>query len=206
MSDQHALYRFFDADENLLYIGITMNPAQRWRAHAHDKQWWHEVADIRIEKQSSRAAALTAEAVAIREECPRYNIVHAAPLPTQPGGTVPFKCECGAPGTAMYVLYRDIARRKEQLAQWEADTTPPNGGMRVLSGSQLLSCPERAWWRACCDSHPPEESHYWFDMPATHEGWLSKTAHLLDTRPSWAVHTNWAEIIGSVKSLTGRAG
>jgi hypothetical protein len=35
MADQaHKLYRFFDADGVLLYVGITMNPGARWDCHS----------------------------------------------------------------------------------------------------------------------------------------------------------------------------
>lgn len=33
MSGQHTLYRFFDADGALLYVGRTIAPADRWRTH-----------------------------------------------------------------------------------------------------------------------------------------------------------------------------
>ena len=39
-----ALYRLFDADDRLLYIGITLDPAQRFREHRRTQPWWPDVA------------------------------------------------------------------------------------------------------------------------------------------------------------------
>lgn len=78
---QHALYRFFDAHGDLLYIGITVDPSARWKKHRESKHWWHAVANITIEHCVSREAALLAEREAIIREVPRYNQMHSvAPL------------------------------------------------------------------------------------------------------------------------------
>lgn len=71
-----ALYRFFDDSGDLLYVGISMNPAARWSQHRQDKPWWCEVATVTIEAHSSPAVAEAAERVAIRSELPRYNVAH----------------------------------------------------------------------------------------------------------------------------------
>ena len=72
-----ALYRFFDMEGELLYIGITMDPGSRWRGHRGDKPWWTEVRNITVEPQPDRATALEVECAAIKRERPRYNRVHA---------------------------------------------------------------------------------------------------------------------------------
>lgn len=71
-----TLYRFFDQDEELLYVGISVSPWSRWRQHRHDKPWWCDVATIGLESHPTREAALAAEKVAIQSEHHRYNIVH----------------------------------------------------------------------------------------------------------------------------------
>lgn len=73
---QHALYRFWNADDQLLYVGITLNPGARWKAHQYDKPWWSNVARITIELHPDRAAALASERAAIHAERPLYNVVH----------------------------------------------------------------------------------------------------------------------------------
>jgi predicted GIY-YIG superfamily endonuclease len=71
-----ALYRLRNADGELLYVGISSKPPQRWGQHASDKEWWPEVATLSIEWFDSRAEALAMEAKAIRIEQPRHNIQH----------------------------------------------------------------------------------------------------------------------------------
>lgn len=72
---QTALYRLFGAENVLLYVGITTNPASRWREHANIKTWWPLVARREVEWHDNRADALAAEAAAICDENPMYNIL-----------------------------------------------------------------------------------------------------------------------------------
>lgn len=76
-SQPHALYRFYDDSGQLLYVGITANPGQRWTQHAHAKPWWHHVATVTLEQHPNREAVLAAERTAIITEQPRHNVVHA---------------------------------------------------------------------------------------------------------------------------------
>ncbi|WP_445520478.1 GIY-YIG nuclease family protein [Streptomyces sp. NEAU-174] len=71
-----ALYRIRNADGELLYVGISAKPPQRWGQHAADKDWWPEVAGLSIEWFDSKTEALAMEARAIRTERPRHNIQH----------------------------------------------------------------------------------------------------------------------------------
>jgi predicted GIY-YIG superfamily endonuclease len=71
-----SLYRLFDADGSLLYVGISYDPWRRIREHM-DKTWWSQVAQARIEKLPSRGHAIDAEARAIRSEHPRWNVAGA---------------------------------------------------------------------------------------------------------------------------------
>ena len=75
MMGRTALYRVFDADDQLLYVGISRNPNGRFANHATRKPWWREtVASIEITWLATRALAHEAEALAIRDEDPIYNI------------------------------------------------------------------------------------------------------------------------------------
>ena len=65
-----ALYRLYDADGALLYIGVTRNTTQRWSQHRKDKTWWHQVARRNITWFASRSDALLAESRAILAESP----------------------------------------------------------------------------------------------------------------------------------------
>lgn len=74
--ERTALYRFFNATGQLLYVGISGNTENRWRRHAESKPWWSDVADKTTEWLDSRPEALDAERVAIRAERPLYNHAH----------------------------------------------------------------------------------------------------------------------------------
>lgn len=69
---QHAVYRFYDADGVLLYIGATSNIFERWYQHG-DKNWFHRVAVARVAHFTTRAEALAAESLAIGAERPLLN-------------------------------------------------------------------------------------------------------------------------------------
>ena len=72
----HVLYRFFNSSDQLLYIGITMNPPSRFRAHASNKSWWSEVSRITVSQFESRTQLAKAERDAIKAEKPKYNVMH----------------------------------------------------------------------------------------------------------------------------------
>lgn len=70
----HILYRFFNADGELLYIGVTQDPTARFKSHQHDKSWFSEVATSTMEHFTSRQELMAAELAAIQRESPRHNI------------------------------------------------------------------------------------------------------------------------------------
>lgn len=71
-----TLYRFFDAHEDLLYVGITNNWQMRLGQHRTDKPWFVDVARAALETHPSRQDALDAEERVIKKERPVYNVVH----------------------------------------------------------------------------------------------------------------------------------
>lgn len=71
-----ALYRHFDGEGRLLYVGIAVNPLVRSLQHRHGAPWWREVVEIRLTHYASRDAAMAAERQAIRTEKPRHNRMH----------------------------------------------------------------------------------------------------------------------------------
>jgi excisionase family DNA binding protein len=72
----HALYRFYDAHDRLLYVGLTANPGSRWQAHSHDKPWWAQVARVTVEHFDGREEVEAAEVAAIKTEKPLHNVAH----------------------------------------------------------------------------------------------------------------------------------
>ena len=69
------LYRYFDADDQLLYIGITNNQARRFSQHK-DKDWFRYIHRATFEHFSNRKDAELAEMMAIKKELPLHNISH----------------------------------------------------------------------------------------------------------------------------------
>jgi hypothetical protein len=76
-----ALYRLYDTEYNLLYIGISMNPMTRFKAHAHDKNWWHLVAHADYTWHPTFRDARLAEDAAHLSERPPFNSLGRAGLP-----------------------------------------------------------------------------------------------------------------------------
>jgi len=68
-----VVYRCFDADRRLLYVGSTLNTFTRFQAHEKRSPWWADVKDISTEEHPDLTAARIAEAAAIRREHPARN-------------------------------------------------------------------------------------------------------------------------------------
>ena len=68
-----AIYRHYDADGQLLYVGITNNPKRRLAEHRCRAIWRDEIDRVDVKWVGSREDALAAEAKAIREEIPVFN-------------------------------------------------------------------------------------------------------------------------------------
>ena len=69
----HYLYRHFDADGCLLYVGTSMKPDKRTYQHSKNADWFSGVETVKIELVDSKRAAMAAESRVIREENPKYN-------------------------------------------------------------------------------------------------------------------------------------
>lgn len=76
-AERTALYRYFNADGDLLYIGISIDPDGRLKAHRDNHEpWVSEAARRSVEWHDTRADALKAEEEAIKAERPRFNGKH----------------------------------------------------------------------------------------------------------------------------------
>lgn len=71
--DAHWLYRAFDVDGELLYVGITSGVAARMRAHRRKSRWWALCDYLELTVYRERFEARAAERRAIRTELPRFN-------------------------------------------------------------------------------------------------------------------------------------
>lgn len=73
----HYVYRYFNAEGRLLYVGCSKDPMARYRTHRQDSRLWiNEVARGHISVFPDQATALAAEKAAIVAEKPLYNKTH----------------------------------------------------------------------------------------------------------------------------------
>lgn len=100
-----ALYRLFDGEGRLLYVGITFNPRDRWNGHSGTKSWWKDVMRREVEWYETRSEAEGAEYAAIRSELPLYNIAGADVEPTR------------APAKAKRVQHADCDKACQELTE-----------------------------------------------------------------------------------------
>ena len=120
ISGPQQLYRYFNADGDLLYVGISANAFARMTQHQAGAQWWTEIATVTVEWFDSRREVLDAERDAIKSESPIWNKQHAEPVPcghcancTEDfpescmliTGEAP-PCDCGRPGCPYPSGYR----------------------------------------------------------------------------------------------------
>lgn len=68
-----TLYRFFDKDNNLLYVGISNNWQQRLRQHYKESEFHNEAVVMTMQHFEERGQVEEAEKLAIQTENPKYN-------------------------------------------------------------------------------------------------------------------------------------
>lgn len=68
------VYRHFDADGRLIYVGCTVSPPQRLEQHRQNSWWFDQVARTRMIVFPNRDYALEMERQAIAQENPRWNV------------------------------------------------------------------------------------------------------------------------------------
>tara|TARA_R100000541_G_scaffold49745_1_gene56866 strand:- start:486 stop:1007 length:522 start_codon:yes stop_codon:yes gene_type:complete len=68
-----TLYRHFDIDKKLLYVGVSLSWSKRLKQHRIS--YWHDkIHTVTLEQYESREKAIQAERQAILKENPIYNI------------------------------------------------------------------------------------------------------------------------------------
>lgn len=75
-----ALYRFYDSEDQLLYVGITHSLDRRTASHRARSAFWDLVAVMAVERFPDRLEAEAAERIAIRDEDPIFNSARYAPI------------------------------------------------------------------------------------------------------------------------------
>lgn len=131
------LYRFYDDEGLLLYVGISTSAIARWAQHQGDKAWWPEVVTTKVEHFATRAEARVAELVAIRTERPRYNIADGG---RAPGSRVTWASEDGSE-RCLSVRHKDHgytltnARRTAQGSSWRCVLPAGHDGLHRARAS-----------------------------------------------------------------------
>lgn len=69
-----SLYRFYDSQGDLLYVGVAWNPGRRWEHHRRTAAWWREATRAVVAVYDCQASALSAERAWIRNAQPRFNV------------------------------------------------------------------------------------------------------------------------------------
>lgn len=69
------LYRYFDDQRRLLYVGITGSFQKRAAQHERGAPWVSEATRVTLEHFPDRESARIAERMAIESEYPKFNIV-----------------------------------------------------------------------------------------------------------------------------------
>lgn len=77
MTEKTSLYRHFNADGELLYVGISLNHLIRLYQHSNASPWFDEISNISVEHFPSREEAVQAELTAIKKEKPKHNKAHS---------------------------------------------------------------------------------------------------------------------------------
>jgi hypothetical protein len=137
-----ALYRFYDDEDQLLYVGISEHFPRRARQHEDEKPWFDQVVRAAVEHWPTRSAAEEAERLAIEIEQPVFNVVwNVRPKVVK----LRWKCEqckrwvadlCGAlelvdatwgvrcqrcmTETAVYWIPIEAVRRPDGLERWDS--------------------------------------------------------------------------------------
>jgi len=68
-----CVYQARDQENRLLYVGLSQHWPRRWAAHAEDKPWWQEVAQLQVCWLRTQAEAAWLEEYYIQTLKPRYN-------------------------------------------------------------------------------------------------------------------------------------
>lgn len=67
-----AVYRIYDADDSLLYVGMSIQPRQRIHDHSA-KEWFSSADKVKIYWHKTKESALNAEAISIITSKPKFN-------------------------------------------------------------------------------------------------------------------------------------
>ncbi|MER6492660.1 GIY-YIG nuclease family protein [Streptomyces griseorubiginosus] len=138
-----ALYRLYDMEGALLYVGISTNPKARFIQHALYKSWWPSVDRISVSwLEVTRQEALTIEAAAIRDEEPLHNGKHN-------GRIAPFSSDAwptiDAPVRQKANTLASLIRAEIEGGRWQAGMRVPESEAIAAASGVSLGTANRAF-------------------------------------------------------------
>lgn len=68
------VYRVYDSRGQLLYVGASVNVFKRFHEHRAYAPWWYWARTGTVHRYENRRMARHVEALAIRDEMPRFNV------------------------------------------------------------------------------------------------------------------------------------
>jgi hypothetical protein len=150
---RYRLYRFYNADGDLLYIGQTGRyPLHRLGEHLRDKPWVAQIATWKVDPRVwvTETDVLRAEERAIRTEKPKHNVVHNDGRPFRESLIdVAARFSDGPPvhigaiigGTVVAVWLGAAA------VMWWFTSDRPQAAALIAGGVALVGYPTRCWLR-----------------------------------------------------------
>lgn len=78
----HYVYRVYDAHDQLIYVGCTVNLFGRLRSHEMNSWWAYQAARVVSQVYPDKWSGRAAEGRVIRDEKPRWNLFGRGPKET----------------------------------------------------------------------------------------------------------------------------
>jgi excisionase family DNA binding protein len=117
----YRLYRHYNTDGELLYVGISLNAFARLVGHRDHSTWFADISRVELEAFETKEAALEAEKIAIQKERPTFNVQHNPVASLKSGEVTPIgqhrllvsiKYACAHYGCSPSHLYELLAAGK----------------------------------------------------------------------------------------------
>jgi predicted GIY-YIG superfamily endonuclease len=130
-----TLYRYFDSDDRLLYVGITGDNTKRQSQHRRNSFWFGEIVSATFEHFDNREDADEAESNAITKEKPMYNIAKRGML-LEHSPYIHMLYLAGMPYGGHDTLHRDFCIKYSELFT-SANGNVPEADMVVALAMQF---------------------------------------------------------------------
>lgn len=202
----HTLYRFYDADDVLLYVGQSVNPGRRMEKHRDTQTWWRDVARIEMEQHPDKVTLLAAEREAIKEEKPLHNVrMNGRRVYRQLIWTCEV-CDHAIDDHEGYVTvsYTDMGEYGRLRDEWERTYLISDMPLKAYNVGALAYHPDLPRWRVLhrdCDPRPTSND-YWISVERirTLADVIHWSAHLMNKK--WIQETTWTSVLETVMAQT----